>query len=79
MSAELKSSSLTFESGDTSSAAPIGDWGPGKSRMITYRAAFQSDSVVRVYALGLVVNYDDGNGVSRVPDPITTTVESPSE
>nr|WP_241430542.1 COG1361 S-layer family protein [Haloferax alexandrinus] len=76
VNAESKSSSLTFESGDTSSTASVGDWEPGENRTITYRAALQSGSAARAYALDLVVNYDDSDGISRTSNPITTTVES---
>ncbi|CQR50919.1 hypothetical protein BN996_02404 [Haloferax massiliensis] len=76
VNAESKSSSLTFESGDTSSTASVGDWEPGENRTVTYSAALESNSAVRAYAVDLVVNYDDTDGISRTSDPITTTVES---
>ncbi len=76
MNAESKSSSLTFESGDTSSTASVGDWEPGENRTITYNAALGSGSAVRAYSLDLTVNYDDTDGIGRTSDPITTTVQS---
>jgi sialidase-1 len=76
VNAESKSSSLTFESGDTSSTASVGDWEPGENRTITYNAALGSGSAVRAYSLDLMVNYDDTDGIGRTSDPITTTVES---
>ncbi|SDZ91337.1 sialidase-1 [Haloplanus vescus] len=76
VTAESKSSSLTFESGDTSSTASVGDWEAGTNRTLTYNAALESGSAVRDYALDLVVDYDDIDGISRTADPLTTTVES---
>lgn len=76
VSAESKSSSLTFESGDTTSTTSVGDWEPGENRTVTYRAALESGTAVRGYSVDLVVNYDDTEGVSRSSDPITTTVQS---
>jgi sialidase-1 len=76
VNAESKSSSLTFESGDTSSTASVGDWEPGEIRTITYNAALGSGSAVRAYSLDLAVNYDDVDGIDRTSDPITTTVQS---
>ncbi|WP_343218038.1 COG1361 S-layer family protein [Haloplanus halophilus] len=76
VNAESKSSSLTFESGDTSSTASVGDWEPGENRTITYNAALGSGSAVRAYSLDLTVNYDDTDGIGRTSDPITTTVQS---
>ncbi|WP_284011610.1 COG1361 S-layer family protein [Haloarcula pelagica] len=73
---ESKSSSLTFESGDTSSTASVGDWEPGEVRTVNYTAALESDAAVRGYSADLAVNYDDSNGVSRMSDPITTTIQS---
>lgn len=76
VSAESKSSSLTFESGSTSSTTSVGDWEPGETRTVTYRAALESGAAVRGYSAELVVNYDDIDGISRSSEPITTTVQS---
>lgn len=76
VNAESQSSSLTFESGDTSSTASVGDWEPGEVRTVSYNAALESDAPVRGYSVDLAVNYDDIDGISRTSDPITTTVQS---
>lgn len=76
VSAESKSSSLTFESGSTSSTTSVGDWEPGETRTVTYRAALESGAAVRGYSADLVVNYNDIDGISGSSDPITTTVQS---
>jgi len=76
VNAESKSSSLTFESGDTSSTTAVGDWNPGEVRTVTYRAALESGAALRGYSLDLMVNYDDTDGISRTSDSITTTVQS---
>jgi len=76
VNAESKSSSLTFESGATSSTTAVGDWNPGEVRTVTYRAALESGAALRGYSLDLMVNYDDIDGISRTSDPITTTVQS---
>ncbi|WP_435066546.1 COG1361 S-layer family protein [Haloplanus sp. C73] len=76
VNAESKSGSMTFESGDTSSTASVGDWGPGENRTVTYNAALASGAAVRAYALDLAVNYDDSDGIGRTSDPLTATVES---
>jgi sialidase-1 len=79
VNAESQSSSLTFESGDTSSTASVGDWEPGEIRTVSYNAAVASDAPVRGYSVNLAVNYDDIDGIDRTSDPITTTVQSTRE
>jgi len=79
VNAESQSNSLTFESGDTSSTASVGDWEPGEVRTVSYNAALDSDAPVRGYSVNLAVNYDDIDGISRVSDSITTTVQSNPE
>lgn len=74
-----KSSSLTFESGASSSTTAVGDWQPGEVRTVTYNAALESDAVVRGYSVDLTVNYDDVDGISQTSDPITSTVQSTPE
>jgi len=76
MNVESKSSSLTFESGDTTSTASVGDWQPGALRTVTYAAALESDAAVRGYSVDLAVDYNDIDGISRTSDPITATVRS---
>ena len=76
INAESQSSSLTFESGDTSSTASVGDWEPGEIRTVSYNAALESDAPVRGYSVNLKINYDDIDGIDRTSDPITTTVQS---
>lgn len=73
---ESQSSSLTFESGDTSSTASVGDWQPGEVRTVTYTAALESDAAVRGYSVNLAVNYNNIDGISQTSDSITTTVQS---
>jgi len=79
INAESQSGSLTFESGDASSTASVGDWEPGEVRTVTYSAALDSDAPVRGYSVNLAVNYDDIDGIDRTSDPITTTVQSTRE
>jgi sialidase-1 len=79
INAESQSGSLTFESGDASSTASVGDWEPGEVRTVTYSAALESDAPVRGYSVNLAVNYDDIDGIDRTSDPITTTVQSTRE
>jgi len=79
VTAESRSSSVTFESADTSSSTFVGDWEPGEVRTATYNVRLESDAVLRGYPLDLTVNYEDSDGFDQTSNPLTSVVQSTPE
>ncbi|MFC6615125.1 COG1361 S-layer family protein [Halopenitus salinus] len=77
--AESRSGALTFESGDTSSTAFVGEWEPGETRTINYSVALASDAARRGYTVDLSVNYEDTDGINTTSRPMTAGIATAPE